>query len=170
MDIRKANLGDAQKITEIAQVLYLDIPGFNWHQEDFIMKQIEKGEYYVAVSSDSAFVATSAKEVALAQEEQVAGVMSLRERNGMLYIETLAVAKDIQAPHLRASGGQAKGVGSGLVEFAKQFAKENNFKILRTTSFYEYGVKDFYLKNGFRLLDEPGEYNGHKFHRLEFEV
>ncbi len=78
----------------------------------------------------------------------------------MLYIETLAKAKDIQS----------SGVGKRLVEFAKQFARENNFKILRTTSFYEYRVKDFYIKNGFRLLPEPGEYSGHKFYRLEVEI
>mgnify|MGYP001612067519 FL=1 len=88
--------------------------------------------------------------------------MSLRERNGMLYIETLAVAKDIQS----------RGVGSKMVEFAKRFAKENGFEILRTTSFYEFDprVKNFWIKNGFRLLPEPGEYGGHKFYRLEAEV
>ena len=143
MDIRKANLGDAQKITEIAQVLYLDIPDFVWAAPEFIKRQIERGEYYVAEENG-----------------RPVGVMSLRDRNGRLYIETLAVTEDIQS----------KGVGSELVEFAKQFAKENNFKILRTTSFYEYGVKDFYIKNGFRLLDEPGEYNGRKFYRLEFTL
>ena len=143
MDIRKALPGDIEMIAKIAQALYLNIPDFVWTTEKFIINQIERGEYCLAEENG-----------------KIIGIVSLRERNGMLYIETLAVAKNIQS----------KGVGSRLVEFAKRFAKENNFKILRTTSFYEYGVKDFWIKQGFRLLDEPGEYGGHKFYRLEFEV
>ncbi len=126
MEIYKANPEDAQKISEIVQILYLDIPDFVWTSIEFIKKQIERGEYYIAGENGKAV-----------------GAMSLRERNGMLYIETLAVVKDIQS----------KGVGSKLVEFTKQFARENNFKILRTTSFYEYGVKDFYINQGFLLLN-----------------
>lgn len=143
MEIRKANLEDAAAIKIIADLLYLDIPGFDWNKEDFIKGQIERGEYYVGEDNG-----------------KIAGIISLRERNGMMYIETLAVAKDVQSA----------GIGSKLVKFAKEFARKNNFKIMRTTSFYEYGVKDFYIKHGFRLLDEPGEYGGHKFHRLDFEL
>lgn len=143
MNIRKAVLGDTKVIKKIADLLYLDIPGFDWNKEDFIEGQIRKGEYYIAEEG-----------------EKAVGAMSLRERNGRLYIETLVVSKDIQS----------KGVGSMLVDFAKQFARENGFKILRTTSFYEYGVKDFYLKHGFRLLPEPGEYGGHKFYRFQFDL
>lgn len=143
MKVRKAILEDVEKITEIASVLYLDIKDFVWTTEDFIRKQVEKGEYYIGEENDRA-----------------AGVISLRKRNGMLYIETLVVAKDIQS----------SGIGKKLVEFAKQFARENNFKIMRTTSFYEYGVKDFWIKQGFRLLEESGEYSGHKFYRLEFKL
>lgn len=143
MKVRKATLEDIKTITEIAQILHLDIPDFVWTTEDFIRKQIERGEYYVTEQNGTAV-----------------GAMSLRERSSMFYIETLAVAKDIQS----------KGVGPKLVDFAKHFAKENGFKILRTTSFYEYGVKDFYIKHGFYLLDEPGEYGGHKFYRLEYKL
>lgn len=143
MNIRQAVLEDVQAIKEIADLLYLDISGFDWNKEGFIGNQIKRGEYYVAED-----------------DGKVAGVISFRERNEMLYIETLAVAKE----------AQSSGIGSKLVEFAKKFAEDKGFKILRTTSFYEYGVKDFYIKNGFRLLDEPGEYNGHKFYRLECAV
>ena len=151
IQIRKAGLEDVRMIKEIADLLYLNIPGFDWNKEGFIKGQIEKGEYYVAVSSE-----------ALAKEGRILGITSLRERNEMLYIETLAVAKDVQS----------KGVGSKLVDFARQFARENNFKILRTASFYEFDprVKDFWIKQGFRLLDEPGEYGGYKFYRLEFKL
>lgn len=143
MNIRKAKLEDIPAIAEIAKVLHLDIPDFVWTSDDYIKKQVGRGEYYVGEEKGNAV-----------------GVISLRERNGMLYIETLAVAKNIQS----------SGIGSKLVEFAKQFARENNFKIMRTTSFYEYGVKDFWKKQGFRILDEPGEYSGHKFYRLEFKL
>lgn len=147
MEIRKAGLKDIAAIKEIADLLYVEMPDFVWNKEEFIRKQIEKGEYFVAENPP-------------AEGEKIIGIVSLRERNGMLYIETLAVAKDIQST----------GVGKKLVEFAKQFSKDRGFKILRVTSFYEYGVKDFYIKQGFRLLDEPGEYSGHKFYRLEIEV
>lgn len=146
MKIRQATFEDLKPIKEIADLLYIEMPGFVWNNEEFIRKQIERGEYYVTENPP-------------AGGGKIVGIMSLRERNKMIYIETLAVAKDIQT----------KGVGSKMVDFAKIFSKENNFKIMRTTSFYEYGVKDFYLKHGFRLLDEPGEYSGHKFHRLEFD-
>lgn len=143
MNIRQANLDDLAAIKEVADLLYIEMPDFVWNTEEFIKKQIERGEYFVAEEND-----------------KIVGIVSLRERNKMLYIETLAVAKDIQS----------SGIGKKLIDFAKQFAKENNFKILRTTSFYEYGIKDFYIKQDFRLLDEPGEYGGHKFYRLETKV
>ncbi|MEK7537191.1 MAG: GNAT family N-acetyltransferase [Patescibacteria group bacterium] len=143
MKLRLANSGDLKAVKEIAGLLYIDMPDFVWDTEEFIKKQIKRGEYYIGEENG-----------------KTAGMVSLRERNGMLYIETLAVVKD----------AQSSGIGSKLVEFAKKFAKDKGFKILRTTSFYEYGVKDFYIKQGFRLLDEPGEYNGHKFYRLEFKL
>lgn len=143
MGIRKANFEDAKVIAGIVQALFLDIPDFVWTAEDYIGKQVERGEYFIAEENGKAV-----------------GVVSLRDRNRIMYIETLVVAKD----------AQSSGIGSKLVEFAKKFAEDKGFKILRATSFYEYGVKDFYIKNGFQLLDEPGEYSGHKFHRLEFKV
>ena len=143
INIRLATLKDIQSIKKLADLLYIQMLDFVWNTEEFIKKQIKRREYYVAEDSG-----------------KVIGIVSLRERNRMMYIETLAVAKNIQS----------SGIGKKLVEFARKFAKENNFKILRTTSFYEYGVKDFWIKQGFRLLDEPGEYAGHKFYRLELNL
>jgi len=143
MEVRKANLEDIGAIKKIADLLYFEMPDFVWNTGEFIEKQVGRGEYYVAEENG-----------------KVVGITSLRERNKMLYIETLAVAKD----------SQSSGLGKKLVEFARQFAKGNNFEILRTTSFYEYGVKDFWIKQGFRLLGEPGEYGGHKFYRFELKL
>ena len=143
MSIRFANSEDVRAIKEIADLLYIEMPDFVWNTEEFLKKQIKGKEYYVAEENG-----------------KIIGIISLRERNRMLYIETLAVAKSIQS----------FGIGKKLVEFAKQFARENDFKIMRTTSFYEYGVKDFWIKQDFRLLDELGEYSGHKFYRLEYKL
>ncbi len=142
MEIKKADLKDVAAIKKIADLLYVEMPDFVWNTEKFIRKQIENEEYYVAE-----------------ENRKIIGIISLRERSKMLYIETLAVAKDIQS----------SGIGKKLVEFAKHFVMEKGLKILRTTSFYEYGVKDFYIKHGFRLLPESGEYGGHKFYRLEYK-
>lgn len=143
MNIRQANLEDVGAIKEIAGLLYIETPGFVWNNKDFIEKQIERGEYWVA-------------EV----DGKVVGIVSLLDRNGVLYIETLAVTKDIQA----------KGIGSSLVDFAKKFARKKGFVALRTTSFYEYGVKDFWLKQGFKLLKRSSGYEGRQFHHLEFRL
>lgn len=143
MNIRHATLEDLKTIKETAGLLYIEMPDFVWNTEEFIKGQIERGEYYVAED-----------------EGKVVGIVSLRERNGMMYIETLAVAKTVQS----------SGIGSKLVEFAKEFSRKNNFKIMRTTSFYEYGIKDYWVKQGFRLLDEPGEYSGHEFYRFELNL
>lgn len=143
INIRLATLIDLQEIKQIADLLYIDMPDFVWNTKEFIKEQIKKEEYYISE-----------------ENEKIIGIISLRERNMMLYIETLAVAKNIQS----------SGIGKKLVEFARQFARENNFKVLRTTSFYEYGVKDFWIKQGFQLLAEPGEYKGYKFYRFEFDL
>ena len=141
--MKKARPEDLGTIKKIADLLYIEMSDFVWNTEGFIRKQIERGEYY-AIEIDG----------------QMAGIISFRDRNSIFYIETLAVAKDIQT----------KGIGSKLVEFAKDFARKNNFKKMRTTSFYEYGVNDFWIKQGFRLLEEPGEYGGHKFYRFQFDL
>lgn len=143
MDIRQAKLEDIEKISEIVQVLQLDIPEFVWTSREYVKKQVEKGEYFFGC-----------------EDGVPVGALSLRERNGILYIETLAVAKD----------AQLRGIGSKLVDFAKEFAKKKGFKKMRTTSFYEYGVKDYWLKQDFRLLEEPEEYGGHEFYRFELDL
>lgn len=143
MEVRRANPEDLAAVKRIADILYIEMPDFVWNDEGFIKKQIERGEYWVA-------------EV----DGKVVGIVSLLDRNGVLYIETLAVTKDIQA----------KGIGSSLVDFAKEFARKKGFVALRTTSFYEYGVKDFWLKQGFKLLKRSSGYEGRQFHHLEFRL
>jgi GNAT superfamily N-acetyltransferase len=142
MIIRKAELKDKKDILEIANLLYLDIPNFVWNTDEFVDRQIKNGEYF------------------LAEEEKIVGIISLRQRKNKIHIETLATTDDHQ------SGG----IGTQLIRFAKEFAKEKGFGILRVYSFYEYKTVDFYLKQGFSLLRKPGIYNNHEYYRFEMRT
>ena len=143
MNLRKAELKDKKDVLEISNLLYLDIPDFVWNTEEFVDRQIRNGEYFLA-------------EI----EGKIVGIISFRQRKNKMYIETLAITND----------HQSEGVGRQLVEFAKKFTKEKGFGILRACSFYEYKTVDFYLKQGFSLLEKPGIYNNHKYYRFEMRI
>jgi aminoglycoside 6'-N-acetyltransferase I len=112
------------------------VPGFVWNQDDFVTKQITNKEYFV-----------------LEQDGAVVAIMSLKKRKNKVSIDTLAVKKEFQG----------KGLGSQLVEFAKQYAKDNGFKSLHAYSFAEYNAVNFYLKQSFEYFDRTREYNGHRY-------
>jgi N-acetylglutamate synthase-like GNAT family acetyltransferase len=143
MIIRKAELKDKEKVLEVTNLLFLDIPNFVWNTDEFVSKQIKNEQYFLADI-----------------DGEVAGVISFRQREERMYIETLVINK----------GYQGNGVGTQLVQFAKEFAKKQGFNILRVCSFYEYKTVDFYLKQGFSLLIRPGIYNGHKYYRFEMNL
>lgn len=143
MLIRQAELKDRQEILNIVHGLYLDIPRFVWNTEDFVTKQIENKEYFV-----------------VEHEGVLAGVVSLRRRSSKVSIETLAVRKDLQF----------KGFGTKLIEFAKQFTKEQGFTILHAYSFKEYGIGDFYIKKGFKVMGDVGYYQNHTYDCFEMEL
>ena len=103
MNIRQAEEKDVKSIIEIISLLKLDIPGFVWDDEKFILDQIKKGEYFV-----------------LEESGQVVAIISLRKRKNKVSIETLAVRKDFQH----------KGMGSELIEFAKKFTKKKSFTLI----------------------------------------
>lgn len=143
MNIRKTNLQDKHSILKIANVLYLNMPEFVWNQDEYVTKQIQRGEYFV-------------KEI----DGRVAGIASFRKRGNKMYIETLAVHPDIQS----------NGIGKELIEFAKQYTKEAGLDTLCACAFFDYGNKDYYLKQGFSLLKRTGTYQGRKFHRFEMNI
>jgi len=143
MQLRKADFNDKQKILQLANLLYIEMPDFVWNTEVYIVRQIDRGEYFVAEEGGG-----------------IVGIISLRVRNGKMYIETLAVAPE----------RQSDGLGTTLIEFAKHFAKEKGFGALCACAFFEYQNKDFYLKKGFSLLPWTGEYSGHQFHRFEIKL
>jgi N-acetylglutamate synthase-like GNAT family acetyltransferase len=142
MNIKKAELKDKKNILEILNLLYIKMPNFVWDKEEFVEKQINNGEYYIAQ-----------------ENENVVGVISFRNRNNKMHIETLAVAK----------GHQSNGVGSKLINFAKEYTEKNNLKILCAYAFYQYNTADFYLKNGFILLKKYGKYEGNKYYCFEMK-
>lgn len=143
MNIRKAELEDKKNILEIVNLLYLDMPDFVWNTDEYLNRQIENKEYFVAE-----------------EDKKIVGVVSFRLRKNIMYIETLVVSKD----------HQSKGIGTALIEFAKKFTKEKGVNVLHICAFYEYKTVDFYLKRGFSLLDKPGVYNGHKYYRFEMKT
>ena len=143
MNLRKAEVGDKEKILEIVNLLYLDVPNFVWNINEFVGRQIRNGEYFL-----------------LETEGKIAGIISFRQRQDKMYIETLAVINDLQS----------KGIGTQLIEFAKDFTRESGLKTLRACSFHEYKKVDFYLSQGFSLLNKPGSYSDHKYYRFEMEV
>ena len=143
MKVRKAELKDKKDILAIVDLLYLDIPDFVWNTNEFVTRQIVKGDYFL-----------------VEDREQTVGVVSFRQRQNRMYVATLAIAKS----------HQLAGVGTKLIEFAKHFTKERKLDTLYACAFYEYKNKDFYLNKGFSLLDSPGSYNNHKYHRFEMKI
>jgi len=141
--IRKAELKDIEDILKIAGLLYLDIPKFVWNTKEFIERQINAGNYYVALSDD-----------------KIVGIIGLRQRKKKMYIETIAINKE----------SRSRGISKILIEFAKKYTREKNLNILFACSFYEYNVKDFYLSQSFSLLKKPGKYNGHEYYCFEMFV
>jgi len=143
MNIRQAKIEDKEKILNIISLLYLDIPHFVWNTDPFVTAQIQNNEYFV-----------------IEDQNQIAGIMSLRKRKDKIHIETLAVKKDFQN----------KGLGSQLIEFAKDFAKENNFKTLQAYSFTQYQAEGFYKKLGFTALTYSGEYKRYPYNCFEIKL
>ncbi len=136
MLLRKAELKDKKEILDITNLLYLNIPDFVWNRNNFIQKQIEKGEYFIIEESG-----------------EVAGIMSLRQRMNGMHIETLAVKEKFQS----------NGFGTKFIEFAKKASQEREFDTLFAYSFSEYNIADFYLKRGFKLMKYVGYYKHHKY-------
>ena len=143
MRIRNATLEDKDHIRELTNLLYLEMSEFVWNTDEYITKQIERGEYFIAQENDA-----------------VVGIISFRVRESRMYIETLAVVKEFQSNN----------VGTELIAFAKQHTKEKGIQVLRACAFYEYGNDGFYKKQGFSLLEKPGVYKSRKFHRFEMGV
>lgn len=142
-NLRIAESKDKKAILEIINFLRLDIPGFVWAQDEFVQKQIQDGEYFL-----------------VEREGEIAGIISFRQRGNKMYIETLAVVEKYRL----------QGIGTKLIEFAKEFTRKKGLAVLCACSFCEYEAKDFYLKQNFSLLDKCGEYNNHRYYFFEIRI
>ncbi len=143
MILRQGELKDKKAILEIIGLLYLDIPGFIWNSEEFVVNQIKNKEYFI-----------------IEEKNNVVAIISLRKRKNRVSVETLAVKKEFQH----------NGFGSKLIEFAKQFTKDNGFKTLHAYSFVEYNAANFYLNRSFKLLNNSDYYNGHEYNCFEIKL
>lgn len=143
VNIRKAEFKDKKDILEIISLLRLDVQKFVWGDEGFVEKQIGNGEYFLAET-----------------DEGVVGAVSFRQRGDKMYIETLTVVEKYRS----------QGIGTKLVEFAKNFIREKGLNTLCACSFCEYKAEGFYLNQGFSLLKKPGKYNNHKYQRFEIKL
>ena len=143
MNLRKAEIEDKKDILEVANLLHLDISDFVWNKDEYVTKQIKNGEYFL-----------------IEKGGRIVGIISLRQRRDKIHIETIAVR----------NGSQSEGIGTELIEFAKDVTKKKGFNILRAYSFYKYKSVDFYLNRGFTLLSKPGVYNNHKYYRFEMRI
>ena len=143
MTLRRAKADDKEGILRVARLLHLDMPGFIWDRGDFIDRQIKAGDYFV-----------------VEEEGEIIGAISFRQRQDKVYIETIAIVNN----------HRDKGIGTKLIEFAKEFTREKGLRSLRLCSFYDYNTVDFYLSQGFSLLKKPGKYQGHQYHRFEMKL
>ena len=113
----------------------LRIPFTRYFRKDCVLKEIELGNQFV-----------------VREDSEVVGAMGLKMLDKEAYIESLAVKSD----------RHGRGIGKNLVDFAKRRARKERKPLLTVESFCVYGVKDFYLKCGFKIDSELGEYEGHK--------
>jgi N-acetylglutamate synthase-like GNAT family acetyltransferase len=146
MEIIKAKLKDKQGIKEIANLLKIETMSDNdfvWDKDDFIEKQINNGEYFIAIENN-----------------KIVGIMSFRQRQDIMYIETMAIIKEFQS----------KGIGTQFINYAKKYTLEKNLTTLRAYAFYQYNTQKFYLKNGFTLLNKHGQYGKEKYYRFEMKI
>ena len=124
------------------------MPFPKYYSEDWVLEEIAAGNQFVLQNGSG-----------------VLGALCLYQAmEGMpkneAYIESLAISPD----------KQHKGMGRMLVEFAKRKSREEGKSILTVESFCIYEVQDFYIKCGFTLEPELGEYFGYKCYEFSMEL
>ena len=76
------------------------------------------------------------------------------------YIEGLAVRED----------SHGEGIGRKLIEFAKRKSIQAKKSVLTVESFCLFDVRDFYLKCGFNLIPELGEFGGYDYYQFSMPL
>lgn len=142
--ISPANINDLDAIVKINSQLHIDLPNFIWDQKDWILEEIQNGNFFV-----------------FRQNGLIGGVICLEQSEDKLIIESLSVDKS----------EQGNGIGKKLVEFAFETARKNSIRKITVASFPEYNVKDFYLKCGFTPDNPPTDiFEGQIYNRFAANI
>ncbi len=142
MEISQANENDLDAIVKVNRLFHLDIPDFKWDTPEWVSEKIKGWNYYT-----------------IKEEGNVYGAMCLIPKLRSHLIETIAVDED----------HQKEGIGTSLVEFAKDYAKQQGKINITVESFLDYNLAGFYESVGFKKISE-GEYRGMQYCKFAMEV
>tara|TARA_Y100000310_G_C20185370_1_gene580038 strand:+ start:53 stop:490 length:438 start_codon:yes stop_codon:yes gene_type:complete len=139
MSVVKADILDLDSIFEINKQLDAGCSHSYWLTRKWIKEEIKEGNFFVI------------------KEKNVYAAMCLHttlEDEMESYINTLAVHNE----------QHSRGFGTQLVNFAIDYSQKKNKSLLTVESLTEMNVKKFYIKQGFKLGPEMGDYYGHPFY------
>lgn len=142
MQITKANINDLEAIVALNKLFHLDFPEFKWDTPEWVRKEIEDNNYYVA------------------RDKSVVASLCLKMKDKEAHIETIAVQQ----------GMQGNGLGRELIEFAKVQSKQEGKSKLSVESFCDYGLVKFYEKCGFTKSPKLGNYKGHPYYTFSIII
>jgi len=133
-----ANKDELDKIYSIQKQLKLDFDDFYWATEKWVKGQIKLEQCYVAKYDDI-----------------IKGVMCITWYGEVVQIQTVVVDEPFRN----------QGIGTELIEFAKDFWRKRKEMVLHVGSFFEFGTYDFYINMGFEV-DGIKSDNGHKYYEF----
>ena len=142
MEISQANENDLDAIVKVNRLFHLDIPDFKWDTPEWVSEKIKGWNYYT-----------------IKEEGNVYGAMCLIPKLRSHLIETIAVDED----------HQKEGIGTSLVEFAKDYAKQQGKINITVESFLDYNLAGFYESVGFKKIGQ-GEYRDMPYYKFAMEV
>lgn len=87
---------------------------------------------------------------------QITGLINFDINNTYIYLLGICVP------------GSSIGVGSYLITLLKRFAKANNLTSIKLSCYNE--LKDFYLKQGFTVVEEENYYDSDDEERVRFDM
>ena len=145
--VRQAGASDLEAVRKLNALLRTGVRDFYWDSDRYLQSSIARGSCFVARENGEVRAAL----IVESKDPEV------RREQEHLVVETLVVD-----PRFRG-----RGIGTELVELAKQLAFEQNRR-LYVESFYEYGKPSYYRNIGF-ALDEPDQYRGRPYHVLHFD-
>lgn len=143
-EISVATPEDVGVISELNSQFHLDLQGFRWDQKDWILEEIEKGNYFI-----------------FRQGEEAIGALCLTLTVDSATIETIAVNKRMHGT----------GIGKRMVRYAREWAIKRGRSYVTVESFEKYNLESFYLNSGFSK-DNPyiDNYKGEQYFRFKMKI